>query len=191
MAKQSKKRKSSASEKSAAKKAVILEPEKKKHSPFRTVLVLAVLVAGGLGFYLFQTGFESTAEAPAIKPDVTATEVSFPLQVFNDGQAQYFQYPADNGITVRFFILRSSDGVVRAAFDACDVCWRAGKGYSQEGDFMVCRNCGRQFASIKVNEVKGGCNPAPLERAVVGNKLVIKVADIVEGSQYFDFARSS
>jgi len=81
--------------------------------------------------------------------------------------------------------------VIRAAFDACDVCWREGKGYYQQGDFMVCRNCGRQFASVKVNEVKGGCNPAPLERAIVGDKLVIKAADIVKGSQYFNFTRSS
>ena len=122
---------------------------------------------------------------------MSATEVSFPLQAFADGQAQYFQYPTSNGVTVRFFILRSSDGVVRAAYDACDVCWREGKGYYQDGDFMVCRNCGQRFASVKVNEIKGGCNPAPLDRTVVGDKLVIKIADIVQGSQYFDLAKRS
>jgi uncharacterized membrane protein len=56
---------------------------------------------------------------------------------------------------------------------------------------MVCRNCGQRFASVKVNEIKGGCNPAPLERTVVGNKLVIKTADILQGVQYFDFSRRS
>ena len=83
---------------------------------------------------------------------------------------------------------RSSDGIIRAAFDACDVCWPAGKGYYQEGDYMVCRNCGRRFASVLVNEVKGGCNPAPLNRGVTGDKLLINVNDIVEGKQYFDFS---
>ena len=56
---------------------------------------------------------------------------------------------------------------------------------------MVCRNCGRRFASVKVNEVKGGCNPAPLERTVVGDKLVLQVANILQGKQYFDFVRGS
>jgi uncharacterized membrane protein len=68
------------------------------------------------------------------------------------------------------------------------VCWPANKGYFQEGDFMVCRNCGRRFASVKVNEVKGGCNPAPLRRAVNNNQVVLRVADILEGRPYFNFA---
>jgi uncharacterized membrane protein len=188
----SKKKKRSAAEKSAAKKATVLETEKKSQSPLRTLLVIAVVVAGGLVFYLLQTGADFRPRTPsAIQPEVTATEVSFPVQGFADGQARYFKYPTGNGITVSFFVLKSSDGIIRAAYDACDVCWREGKGYYQEGDFMVCRNCGQRFASVKVNVIKGGCNPAPLDRTVVGDKLIIQVADILKGSQYFDFARRS
>jgi uncharacterized membrane protein len=185
--------KNNVAEKSASKKEMVLNTEKQSQSPFRTLAVIAVVVVASLAFYLFQTGFDGKPQArtPSIQPEVTATEVSFPVQAFSDGQAKYFQYPAANGITVRFFILRSSDGVIRAAYDACDVCWREGKGYYQDGDFMVCRNCGQRFASVKVNEIKGGCNPAPLERTVVGNKLVIKTADILQGVQYFDFAKRS
>jgi uncharacterized membrane protein len=186
-----KKKKRSVSEKSAEKKAAVLKPEKKSQSPLRTMLVVAVLVAGGLMFYLLQAGFQSTPKASGIQPEVTATEVSFQVQDFSDGQARHFQYPTGNGITVRFFVLKSSDGVIRAAFDACDVCWRSGKGYYQDGDFMVCRNCGKRFASIKVNEIKGGCNPAPLDRTMVGDKLVLKVTDILKGAQYFDLAARS
>jgi uncharacterized membrane protein len=189
----SKKKKRSVAEKSAAKKAAILKTEKKSQSPLRTLVVISVVVVAGLAFYLFQTSFDGKPQArtPTIQPEVTATEVSFPVQAFSDGQARYFKYPAGNGITVNFFVLRSSDGIIRAAFDACDVCWREGKGYYQEGDDMVCRNCGQRFASVKVNVIKGGCNPAPLDRTVVGNKLVIKIADILGGSQYFDFTRRS
>ena len=187
------KTKKDVAERSAAKKEAILKTEKKSQSPLRTLAVVAVVVIGGLVFYLSQTGFNSKTQArtPSIQPEVTATEVSFPMQAFADGKAQYFQYPMGNGVTVRFFILRSSDGIVRAAYDACDVCWREGKGYYQDGDFMVCRNCGQRFASVKVNEIKGGCNPAPLNRTIAGDKLVIKIADIVQGSQYFDLAKRS
>ena len=189
----SKNKKKDVVERSAAKKEAILKTEKKSQSSLRTLVVVAVVVIGGLAFYLFQTGFNSNPQArtPSIQPEVTATEVSFPVQAFADGNAQYFQYPMGNGVTVRFFILRSSDGIVRAAYDACDVCWREGKGYYQDGDFMVCRNCGQRFASVKVNEIKGGCNPAPLNRTIVGDKLIIKIADIVQGSQYFDLAKRS
>ena len=189
----SKKKKNNLAEKSALKKEMVLNTEKKSQSPLRTLVVIAVVVVVGLAFYMFQTGLDGKPQArtPSIQPEVSATEVSFPVQAFADGQAKYFQYPAGNGITIRFFILKSSDGVIRAAYDACDVCWREGKGYYQEGDFMVCRNCGRRFASVKVNEIKGGCNPAPLDRKVVGDKLILQVADVLQGAQYFDFAKRS
>lgn len=115
--------------------------------------------------------------------------VSYPAALFADGKAKYFQYRTADGVVIRYFLLRSADGVVRAAFDACDVCWPEGKGYSQRGDSMVCNNCGRAFSSTRINVVSGGCNPAPLRREVVGQTLVIKVRDILDGRRYFTVVR--
>jgi uncharacterized membrane protein len=112
--------------------------------------------------------------------------VSYPVSLFADGHARHFELKHEN-LTIRYFVLKSSDGVIRAAFDACDVCWPAGKGYYQDGDVMVCRNCGRRFASVLVNEVQGGCNPAPLKRSLQGEHVVILAQDILEGKKYFDF----
>ncbi len=114
-------------------------------------------------------------------------EISFPVSQFADGKARHFTYPAPGGVTIKYFIIKSSDGVIRAAFDACDVCWPSGKGYQQEGDSMVCRNCGKKFASKLVSEVKGGCNPAPLKRTIRGNQLIIQAKDILDGRNYFNF----
>ena len=86
---------------------------------------------------------------------------------------------------MRYFIIKSSDGVVRAAFDACDVCWESGKGYKQNGDFMVCQNCGRRFQSTKVNVVTGGCNPSALSRTIRDGKVVITAQVLSEGQRLF------
>jgi uncharacterized membrane protein len=110
--------------------------------------------------------------------------IEIPLKKVDDGEAHYFQYEANN-TSVRFFVVKSKDGVIRAAFDACDVCFPAKKGYSQDGDFMICNNCGRRFHSSRINVVEGGCNPAPLRRQVVDDKLVIQASDIMPGSRYF------
>lgn len=110
--------------------------------------------------------------------------VRFSLATFDDYQAHYYTYMHE-GQPIEFFILKSRDGVVRAAFNACDVCFAAKKGYSQAGDVMVCNNCGRRFPADQINEVQGGCNPSPLLRAVEGDSLVIQVEDIVEGLRYF------
>ncbi len=114
-----------------------------------------------------------------------APDVSYPVTQFDNGKARHFEYKASDGVTVKYFVMKSSDGVIRAAFDACDVCWREGKGYVQEGDVMLCRNCGRRFPSTKINVVTGGCNPGPLTRNIEGGKVVIKVEHILEGKRYF------
>jgi len=175
------------SAKKAAKKAAVLGTERKSRTPLIIACVCAVLVLGGaFAFYSLSEKNKVAATAPTVRA-TNASAVSFPASLFDDGQARHFRYQ-HNDITIRYFILKSSDGIIRAAFDACDVCWPAGKGYYQEGDFMVCRNCGRRFASVLVNEVKGGCNPAPLDRGIAGDKLVIHVNDILQGQQYFNFS---
>lgn len=100
-------------------------------------------------------------------------------------QAKFYKYTASGGQEIGFFVVKSSDGVIRAAFDACDVCYPAHKGYYQEGDDMVCRKCGRHFPSKDVNDVTGGCNPVALARAVEGDRLLIKASDLEGGARYF------
>lgn len=190
-----KKKKQSIEEISSHKKAAVLGAEKKKKGilPYAALSICA-LTAVVAALFLFQgNGQTSQSIALSQKPGQDIQEVketrvvTHPVSLFEDGKAKHFEFAAGNGITVKYFVLKSSDGVIRAAFDACDVCWSSGKGYYQEQDKMVCGNCGRRFASVKINEVKGGCNPAPLNRKIDGDNLVIQVSDILSGQSYFDF----
>ena len=171
----------------AAKKAAVLGTERKSRAPLIIACFCAILILGGAFAFYSLSGKNTVDSNPQAVMTTDAEVVSYPAELFEDGKARHFEYQ-HNDITVRYFILKSSDGIIRAAFDACDVCWPAGKGYYQEGDFMVCRNCGRRFESIMVNEVKGGCNPAPLNRELEGNNLVININDILTGKKYFNFS---
>lgn len=108
----------------------------------------------------------------------------FALSDFSDGTARYYTYMYGDQ-PIEIFVLESQDGVVRAAFNACDVCYEAKRGYTQSGDVMVCENCGRQFAANRINVEQGGCNPAPLERRIEGEYVVIDVDSIVRGARFF------
>jgi uncharacterized membrane protein len=161
-----------------------MKGEKVKHTIRLRQMVTAatgVLALVGLLFNM-----QGVKEAVAAKP---AMEVIYPVKTFQNGDVRYYSHSAGNGVTIKYFVLKSSDGVIRAAFDACDVCWREGKGYAQKGDFMICRNCGRRFSSVRINEVQGGCNPAPLTRTIRGDNVIIQVKDILEGGQYFTFGK--
>ena len=167
-----------------AKKNAVLKTEKKSRLPLYAGMVCVLMVVL-VGVYFFM--------GQSQKPSVAAAtdQLTFPVETFSDGKARHYEYKLGDGTQINFFALKSSDGIIRAAFDACDVCWRAGKGYYQQGDYMVCRNCGQRFASVKVNEIKGGCNPAPLDREVAEGKLLIKVNDILKGKPYFNFPAGS
>ena len=174
-------------EKRQAKKDVVLGAEKKGRLPLIVAVACAALiVAGGVYFATYDRS-ENEPVAASYSSQNVASQVSLPATLFEDGKARHFQHVAGD-FKIKYFVLKSSDGIIRAAFDACDVCWPAGKGYYQEGDYMVCRNCGRKFASVLVNEVKGGCNPAPLNRRVENGNVIIEVKDILDGRQYFNFS---
>jgi len=179
----------SANDKLAAKKAAVLSTPRRNRKPLVGGLAILVLLAGGALWY-FSVKTPSNSLDPTAAAPVSGDVVSMPAAAFDDGKARYFDHRHGH-ITIRYFVVRSADGVLRAAFDACDVCWPAGKGYAQDGDFMVCRNCGQRFHSTRVNEVKGGCNPAPLERRVENGMLMIRVSDILDGQTYFDFSRKA
>jgi uncharacterized membrane protein len=147
------------------------------------VLVL-LAVALSLGMFAINKGHTFSLFSKYTSVKENNGEVRIAAADVSDGKAHYYTY-RNGDKTIKFFIVKSSDGVIRAAFDACDVCFSAKKGYSQEGDFMVCNNCGQKFHSNRVNVVEGGCNPAPLKREKIGEQLVIRVADILPGSRYF------
>ena len=174
--------------KTAAKKAAVLGTEKKSRLPLFALIVGAPLILGIVYYYMTGTGTKTIAVSSQTVSSGLTSQVTYPASMFDDGNARHFQY-IGNGITIKYFILKSSDGVIRAAYDACDVCWPAGKGYYQSGDHMVCRNCGRKFASVLVNVVQGGCNPAPLKRKIENGNVVIQLNDILNGTQYFNFGK--
>lgn len=153
------------------------------------ILVAAVAKGTTAGWFgeIFPKSPAETAKAAGVVE--TAETVKIPLATLDSGKAIFLE--ADlGGRQVHYFALKSSDGVYRAAYDTCDVCFKANRGYRQEGDLMVCNNCGQEFPSVRVNEVKGGCNPAPLARKVEGEHLVIRKSDIEAGGHFFVRKRS-
>lgn len=152
----------------------------------------------GLLSYFAGRGFTDQPESAAVTVSASSTgagaagdgapvseDISIPISTVSSGKATFFNYIASDKTPVRFFVIKSSDGVYRAALDTCDVCYRHKKGYQQVGDDMVCRKCGQHFPSNLVNDVTGGCNPVALTRTVAGGNLLIKAADLESMKTYF------
>jgi uncharacterized membrane protein len=50
---------------------------------------------------------------------------------------------------------------------------------------MICNNCGMKFHSLRIGDVEGGCNPAPLKRTVQDDAITIATSDLVTGKRFF------
>ena len=147
--------------------------------------VLAALVAVAAYLVFGRSDDKPAATTVTTSGGQSASDIRIPLSEINSGQAKFFDHTLANNQSVRFFVVKSSDGVYRAALDACDTCFHAKKGYRQQGDDMVCNNCGLHFPSADVNDKSGGCNPVGVPRTVEGDYLVIKRSDLEGSGRYF------
>ena len=114
---------------------------------------------------------------------ISQTEVSIPLSEIGSN-AKFYSYDS-NGIEIRYFAVEGSDGNVHVAFDACDVCYDAKKGYRQNDDVMHCISCGKEFAinGIGTDNTAGGCWPSFLPTNIDGENVLIDISDL-EAKKY-------
>ncbi|HEU4391870.1 MAG TPA: Fe-S-containing protein [Blastocatellia bacterium] len=165
------------------KRSQFSDPGKKKKSS-TGILIAVLVVLAAIAVYVVATSGGGKSSPDTASAQENTAEFRIPLASLSDGRAKFFSHNA-GGAAVRFFVIKSSDGVYRAALDACDVCYHARKGYEQEGDEMVCRNCGQRFPSKLINEVRGGCNPIGVTRSVEADSIIIKKSDLDGLKNYF------
>ncbi len=116
------------------------------------------LLAGCLAFALGGAGalFAGGTITPAGDLRIPKKEVT--------AKASFYQYRLD-GVLIEVLALRAPDGSIRTAFNTCQVCYASGRGfYIQDGDVLVCQNCGNRFRASQVELIRGGCNPVPITK---------------------------
>ena len=160
----------------------ITSPPSHRGPSWNAVLMAAAVVFLGVAILFASRTVRSDlgAMTAASGADLVASEGTFA-----DGRARFYSYTTSAGQAIRFFVMKSADGVVRAAMDACAVCYRQRLGYHQEGDQMVCNKCGQAFVSNRINEVTGGCNPIPLDREVAGGQVIVRAVALESAAIHY------
>jgi len=136
------------------------------------LIIVAVLLAGCTNN---KSSMPESSEALTIPLSELSSKAKF--YTLNDG-----------GVVIQYFAVLGSDGKPRTGFDACDVCYKSKKGYRQEGNYMICNNCGNKYSITGLgteNSKPGGCWPGYLPSNIKGDALVIQTSDIIKDKWRF------
>ena len=100
--------------------------------------------------------------------------VNIPLSALEDGALHRYGFASTNR-TVRFLALKTAEGKIHTALDACEIC--GAFGYLQEGPNLICLNCAAEINPLTVGRA-GGCNPVPLEADLSAAELRVNVSTL-------------
>jgi FTR1 family protein len=120
----------------------------------------------------------TNAPSPGKMLAVENNRVRIPLSELTDSSLHFYTAEV-NGTVIRFLVIHQTNGDYVTALDACQICGR--KGYRQEGQNIICRNCG---ASIYVPSIgdHGGCNPIPVKSSVAGGEVIVDLSALADAT---------
>ncbi|MGA1872704.1 MAG: Fe-S-containing protein [Thermoplasmatota archaeon] len=165
-----------------------LELQKKKQRNFFVVVgILVVLGILAFGTYNYLLKGEESEPISYWENDVSGSDVVIKKTDLSDGKFHYSTHTID-GVSVKYFTVIDDTGKVRTAFDACEVCFEAKRGYTKDGDYARCENCGQRFSISELgtkNAQSSGCWPGYLPHTDGADDLRIKISDLRTGRYLF------
>ena len=168
------------------KRKKVFEQKRNKTKKIMAISTVFIIVIG-LGIY-FMMYSDEKIDVKDVESDPksiiqTATQIKIPTNGIN-GDASFYSYDY-NGVKIKYFAVRGSDGEVRVAMNACDVCYHVKKGYIQDENEMRCINCGLKYSisGLGTTNLEGGCWPSYLPKTIEDDLVVINIDDL-EAKRY-------
>jgi high-affinity iron transporter len=112
------------------------------------------------------------APAPAQMLVARGNQVRIPLSDLTDSSVHFYSADVNNTV-MRFLVIHQTNGDYATALDACQICGWAG--YRQQGQNVVCRNCGATIYIPSIGE-SGGCNPVKVSSRVQGGEVIVDLS---------------
>jgi len=153
----------------------------KQSEKSKLCILLAAVVIVAVGFFIVKGISRKNIE------NVSANELIIPKAEVSE-TAKFYPYKIGN-IYMEVIAVKASDGTIRTALNTCQICYNSGRGfYKQEGDELVCQNCGNRFRIEQVEKIKGGCNPVPImkeNKQENEESIIISGEFLAESAEYF------
>jgi high-affinity iron transporter len=137
--------------------------------------ILCVLVVLSLAAeFVYARAMNAPSEAKMLAGE--NGQVRIPLSELNDSSLHYYAADVDNTV-IRFLVIHRMNGDYATALDACQICGR--QGYRQEGQNVICRNCGAAIYIPSIGQ-SGGCNPIGVKSRVEGGDVIVDLSALTQ-----------
>ncbi|MGA7855004.1 MAG: Fe-S-containing protein [Candidatus Acidiferrales bacterium] len=137
---------------------------------FAAAILCVAVVLCFAGDYVY--GRVSAAPSPAKTLVAQDDEVRIPLSELTDASLHFYKADVNNTV-IRFLVIHKQNGDYAVALDACQICGTAG--YRQEGQTVICRNCGAAIYIPSIGQ-SGGCNPISVKSRVAGGEVIVDLS---------------
>ena len=105
-------------------------------------------------------------------------KVRIPLSQLTDSSLHFYTAEV-NQADMRFLVVHKPNGDYAAALDACQICGPVG--YRQEGQNVICRNCGAAIYIPSIGQ-SGGCNPIAVKSQVENWEVVVDLSALADAA---------
>jgi len=162
--------KEDAAENSAERRKREWEFRKQRRWSFAAAILCVGIVVTLAGEFAYTRAMN--APSPARTLPAENGRVRIPLADLTDSSLHF--YTADvNDTVLRFLVIHQTNGNYAVALDACQICgW---SGYRQEGQNVICRNCGATIYIPSIGE-HGGCNPVPVKTTIEQGEVIVELS---------------
>lgn len=157
----------------------------KKYIMTIMMIILSLTTLSGCGKEKASTSASGVNAAEKIS---SGESLKMPVKEISE-KASFYSVEVD-GTQMEVIAVKDSDGNIRTAFNTCQICYDSGNGYyKQEGNELVCQNCGNSFTMEQVGESAGGCNPWPIleeDKTETDSEVKISYDFLKESSNIFE-----
>lgn len=160
----------------------------------RTAPAFCLLVFSLLAFSLLAGCSSGEKAQDNTAQQKTTTDSDLVISTGDVSSAASFYPVSVDGTKLEVIAVKAPDGSIRTAFNTCQVCYDSGRGYyKQEGDTLVCQNCGNRFSMSQVEQISGGCNPVPIlpeNKTETADSITVPLSFLQQAEEIFSNWRS-
>lgn len=151
---------------------------------FKPIHGLVLVPLFVVAVFLLAGGF-ALARHERVMPDREGI-VRIDVSQLPPSEVRFYRFLNRGNQEVKFLVGRDGSGSLQVGFDASETHARVGRGFRQEGEWMVDAKCDTVSRLSELNRGGGGCRPVPLEHSVEGQQLVLREDDILKGWRLFN-----